>query len=323
MTAEYIWHLILTICLCRSIPVQAGFKLGVRSSGGQSNYRSICKNGNRLFVIIDADTVGNPVRLYYTDNYQNGWTQVPDFPDSAIGNLILAGNILYAAGINYVHDTTIYRSIDNGITWSRCSAPRGPIFFDLEYYNSKLYCAASSGVYQSNDSGASWQLLGDSLLISSVAAVGNSLYGASYDGFYKYDSLLNSWESFEMPACEAGIVLMPFGNKLFAATQGGSVYYEDSAIMTAAINETYKSQFMLYPNPTRGECNAVFTPLSPASKSELDIVDMCGSTLKSMPVSAGANTLHFNTGDMADGIYFCVLKSDGAIVDVRRLVVGR
>ncbi len=79
----------------------------------------------------------------------------------------------------------------------------------------------------------------------------------------------------------------------------------------------------IYPNPTSGICHALFTLSSPDTKNDLIITDISGRTIKTIPVAAEANEVSFNTNDMNSGIYFCVLKSDEIVMEVKKLVVAK
>ena len=103
---------------------------------------------------------------------------------------------------------------------------------------------------------------------------------------------------------------------IFALTCNGVVQS-----ITQPLANINTSNLNLYPNPAEGDCNAVFTLPSSSHLNELDIVDVCGATLKSISIAPGAAALNFNTGDISHGIYLCVLKSDGVILDVKKLAV--
>ena len=120
--------------------------------------------------------------------------------------------------------------------------------------------------------------------------------------------------------------LHSFGDTTYALSDRG-IYALTCSGVALGISEPEQTlapdNLSLYPNPSQGECNAVFTLPSSSAKNEFEIVDVSGRVLKTITVPSGATTLNFNTDNFSRGIYLCVLKADGVVANVRRLVVVR
>ena len=143
-----------------------------------------------------------------------------------------------------------------------------------------------NSVYCTHDFGLSWNYVG--------------LYGTNVYALYSFG--------------DTTYALSDMG--IYALTCSGVVLGITEPVPTpAAVN------LSLYPNPTQGECNAVFTLPTSSAKNKFEIADMSGRVLKTIPVVAGANTLNFTTNDFSRGIYLCVLRAGGEVLGVRRFVV--
>jgi hypothetical protein len=145
---------------------------------------------------------------------------------------------------------------------------------------------SGNGVYCTHDLGATWNFVGlEGIHVYALYSFGDTTYALSDRGIY-------------------------------ALTCGGVILGISQPQQAQAA-----SHLSLYPNPAQGDCNAVFTLPASSAKSEFDIVDVSGRILKTIPVPTGTNTLNFGTDNFSRGIYFCVLKADDLVVDVRKLVV--
>ncbi len=106
---------------------------------------------------------------------------------------------------------------------------------------------------------------------------------------------------------------------IFALTCSGVV----GPLSVAETKVKSTGDLLLFPNPTSGNCRAVFDLSSAHTKNELMIVDIAGRIIKTISIGPDTNEVNFNTSDMNSGIYFCVLKSDESPLDVRKLVVAK
>ena len=79
---------------------------------------------------------------------------------------------------------------------------------------------------------------------------------------------------------------------------------EDTGVL--AINEVTKSNFSIYPNPSKGDLNIILSTLYADTK--LDVYDISGRKVKSQKVIS-LNT-HINLDNLAEGLYFFKIISN-------------
>jgi hypothetical protein len=117
--------------------------------------------------------------------------------------------------------------------------------------------------------------------------------------------------------------LYSFGDTTYALSDIGIYALTCNGIVQNITGPQFKAagNLQLYPNPTNGQCNAVFTLPALASNCQMDITDVYGNTVKTVYIQPGAASMAFTTDDMSRGVYLCVMKCAGVIADVKQLVV--
>jgi photosystem II stability/assembly factor-like uncharacterized protein len=165
----------------------------------------------------------------------------------------------------------------------------GGIIASFTYTSPSFLNSSGYGIYCTHDHGATW---------TEVGLKGVNVYGLHNFGDTTY-------------------ALSDLG--IFALTCSGIA----GPLSIAETNRKLAGSLSLSPNPTSGICHAVFTLSSADTKNDLIILDITGRTIKTIPVADEANEVSFNTSDMNGGIYFCVLKSDEIVMEVKKLVVAK
>ena len=87
-------------------------------------------------------------------------------------------------------------------------------------------------------------------------------------------------------------------------------------------NEVFISDFTVYPNPSHGNTNIIYTPLGSTSNLTLTITDITGKEIQSNVVdsSAGLKAYSIDCSNWHSGIYLVSLKSDQKVV-TKKLIV--
>ncbi len=103
----------------------------------------------------------------------------------------------------------------------------------------------------------------------------------------------------------------------------GQVLNATSALSVTGITDvnSHIDQLSIYPNPTTDELNVLFT-MNKAQNVSFDIVDMLGKVVYTQTYNKLAATnqaINFSVADLASGVYFLNLKTEGGIV-TRRFV---
>jgi hypothetical protein len=76
----------------------------------------------------------------------------------------------------------------------------------------------------------------------------------------------------------------------------------------------------LYPNPANNNVTVNYE-LNQGAAS-LEIKNLLGQVQRVTPIVAGSKSANLNVADLPSGIYFVTLKSNGNIIDTKRLVVN-
>ena len=110
--------------------------------------------------------------------------------------LAVSGEIVYVGK----RDGHLWQSLDGGNSWNDVT-PNLPLtighFMQVVFVGSRVHVASDKGVINSKD-GVDWRVLtdetGESVIIKSLAAAGDSVYGANDDGIYRLQSDNDIWE---------------------------------------------------------------------------------------------------------------------------------
>ena len=89
-----------------------------------------------------------------------------------------------------------------------------------------------------------------------------------------------------------------------------------------AINEITSTPKLnaLFPNPANNNVTVNF--VLNAGQASIEVKNVLGQVQKITPITAGSKSTNLNVSDLPSGIYFVSLKSNGNIIDTKRLVVN-
>ena len=76
----------------------------------------------------------------------------------------------------------------------------------------------------------------------------------------------------------------------------------------------------IFPNPANNNVTVNFAVN--VGQASLEVKNVLGQVLRVTPIVAGSKSANINVADFASGIYFVSLKSNGNIIDTKRLVVN-
>jgi hypothetical protein len=161
---------------------------------------------------------------------------------TAIGNVIFAcGHHLFLNGASFESEIRLYKSSDNGISWSQVQTKGLTLLTgnSLFNFNNKLFISGAASktwgdyaIYSSSDNGITWSQLNgipSSVAINEFTAIGNEIFacghhlflnGASYESeirLYKSSDNGISWSQVQTKGLTllTGNSLFNFNNKLF------------------------------------------------------------------------------------------------------------
>ena len=265
-------------------------------AGIYSNVNSFAISGNNLF----AGTNGG---VYLSTNNGTNWTGVNSgLPGPnrisgfylGVGALVVSpngkgGTDLFAGTLD-----SVYRSTDNGSSWSNVSfgLPKD-LLFSLFVNGTDLFAGTFSGVYLSTDYGTNWiqansGLTGDPIV--SFAVIGNNLYAGTSDG--------------------NGLWIRPLSQMITSVNQ---------------VSSRLPTNFSLqqnYPNPFNPTTTINYS-VPKSGLVTIKVYDILGrelANLVSEQKNAGSYSVQFNAAKLASGVYFYRMQA-GDFVDIKKLLL--
>jgi photosystem II stability/assembly factor-like uncharacterized protein len=180
------------------------------------------------------------VMFYATSSLHAQWVEIPH-PGELIPELIAIGPNIYSAG-----NDTVFRSTDEGVTWSSISDTLSPFF--LYYHIAGIFANGvtliaiahdTSVLFRTSDDGVHWDTISSSLPINKIrimAASGSSLFGnvSAPDGGVLHSSDNGShWSEDTAGLQNASIsALATNGPMVFAGTGGQGIFRSSDEGMT-------------------------------------------------------------------------------------------
>jgi photosystem II stability/assembly factor-like uncharacterized protein len=264
------------------------------------NTKSVMKMGDFGWVYAITSKPGG--KLFAGVNYYNGilfrstdygytWAQDTNGIGSAsITSLLttLKGTILAgSAGFG------IYRSTDDGTSWTHTSIQSGVCRILIQYFDGKVIAGNREGkIFESSNDGDTWNDISTGFPSGSITCIiqdhqGSLFAGTSEDGIFRALQTVNI---------------------VTTSHQNPKTYY---------LNQNY-------PNPFNPSTSISFS-LSSKSFVSLKVFDIIGrevATLVNGELSAGNHTRQWNAVNMSSGVYFYRLQT-GTFTDVKKLVLLR
>jgi len=112
-----------------------------------------------------------------------------------------------------------------------------------------------------------------------------------------------------------------FWNSLAIADSVWMILKNGTCGMINVDNPVYNKNISIYPNPAINGFELEYD--LDISEGLLEIRSMVGSTVKSVPIETSKGRLFVETADLPEGLYVCSVLSEGKVIRVLKLVVGR
>lgn len=293
---------------------------------------SLAYNGDKLFAAEE--------NVIITNDAGNTWTTAADLSGSYCETIIADSNMIFAG--SYFGD--LYKSDDNGITWSKISA-FGRKLLSMAKKSDNLYVGCefknlndTCRLFYSPDNGISWQdkKLGSLLYleIRAIAVAANKIFvglGLDYNVLnntfllYSEDNG-NSWNNYtdNLPRININSLKIN-GNYLYAATEGKGIWKRPlSDFVGISENSEIVSTVSVFPNPLADNMHFSYE-LKKDAKVKLNIFDIAGrlvNTLIDENQTAGKQQLDFDASNLNAGIYYYQLIV-GDYISSGKLIVAR
>ncbi|MFH0735226.1 MAG: T9SS type A sorting domain-containing protein [bacterium] len=228
----------------------------------------------------------------------------------AVNGVLFVETYVYPEG-------TIYRSINNGETWSKVNGLSS--FNEFALFENKIYAATGYGIGISTNKGSTWTI--DNRIIgNTIFAYGNDLFVGSTEGkIYRYNKN-NSWDLISndlLPTNSSVVKMQVFEDFLFVGLENSGAYKCSLSEILTSVDENIEeipTTFELaqnYPNPFNPSTTILFSLLTKEFVT-LKIYDVLGKeiiTLVNEELNAGKHSKQWNAEGLSSGIYFCNLKA--------------
>jgi uncharacterized protein (TIGR03437 family) len=204
----------------------------------QSRIQSFAADGARVVV-------GTASGLFLSNNNGLSWRLAgPSLPRLSIPAVAVSGNQLFAsAGDEFITRRGVYRSADNGATWTKTSTglPREEFIRALGVAGGTLYAGVDRrGVFLSTDNGENWKAANTgfptSTLIRSFAVIGSKVYASTESGLYVTANSGDTWTGIRgglpsgavlsVAASGANLVAVTLSDGLYRSTDNGATWSE-------------------------------------------------------------------------------------------------
>lgn len=255
-------------------------------------------------------------------NVYSNWLKVAEVSASScilpLGDIILVGT-----------NNGIYRSVDNGLSWSHYTVDNPySVITDLSKNDDYIFAGTYNGVYSSADTGKTWSCLGPSYSILSVYAKDSIVFVCIHGGgLFRSENNGQSWTPIDGNHFYSYLL---YNNKIFVSFLYNSLWYYDLSQMTnvSELNNSIPNRFILqqnYPNPFNQSTKITYS----VSKSDhviLKIYDVLGSEIKTLVNNfqlINTYSINFNASNLSSGIYFYKFQIGKDFVQTRKMLLIR
>jgi photosystem II stability/assembly factor-like uncharacterized protein len=200
---------------------------------------------------VYAATGGNPSKIFRSTDEGASWQErLPNggynFNDMTVtpGGTVLAGTFyMFSFHGQFIQSGDIYRSQDNGNTFSAASFPDLAIGSIEANTNGDIYVATISGLFKSVNGGISWGLIRNDTCSKIFTSSAGHIFFSARQLVYRSTNHGGSWESVnpKLPMASApdGSLFTAEGGKIFKSTDNGNSWNQIAIISNAPLFDVY------------------------------------------------------------------------------------
>ena len=255
----------------------------------------------------------------------NSWTAVNNgLPANLLCVYAFAtdGNYLYIGVGKSNMNARVYRTSNNGGSWVSVSNGLDPQFDfkTLAVLGNTLFAGSHAGVFSSVNSGNSWTQMNSGIHVNHLTVYDTSIYAATQLGgvFTSHDAGLN-WQAINNGLKHMTVnTLITAKNKLYAGTNGGSVYSWDLNPLSAGIHQqAHHSSFIsLYPNPANNK-------VSIQGIKESCLLKLYNNMGQLMIETRIENDSTLSLEELNPGCYTLMIEKSNQLISYQRLMIHR
>lgn len=267
---------------------------------------------------VIAGTVSSGVLV--SNNNGMNWSS----GNTGMGNQMISS---LATGPGVVYASTgagLFQSVDNGQSWSLSGNGLPPTSGSVSVVTSgdtAITAMHLSGLYLTTDGGLQWYQTGSGIpgntMVRDLLIYQNIIIAGTDLGIYVSSDLGNTWTQFNDGLTTTKISkLYKDGNRIYAGTQGGSIFSHDNLLTGLSDVNPGFSKIKVFPNPLSTATNTATVNIEGfSSEGELEIISTKGQLLKQVQINSGAQSILLE--NFQSGIY--LLK----FTDKRNVIYGK
>lgn len=288
----------------------------------------IHRSSNKSLFLIEA----NNSKFFKSVNNGASWTYVSTIPST---NIVARKFEISPSGIIYAISDSLYKSVNNGVSWTNIGVANGTPQALYITPNGDLYVGYSvqtgvilKDIYKLSNGSSTWIKLNSTSFnynynFSDLVVNNNgNIFATFSDALNGYGCMrsidggatFNKFTSGLPDAYDYSIYLISNGYLLIS--NGGSGIYitkTTSEVSSGIDNEVQLLRISISPIPVSNKATLYFN-LKASEEITIDLYDTQGRKVKrllSEKRAGGDNRLEFNTDDLTNGVYHCVIKAGG------------
>jgi hypothetical protein len=283
-------------------------------------------DGSMAFCVKDSTIFVASYGISQSKDHGVNWQRV--FIDTTIlangfYSIVSNGSDIFAGGDSFYGSTGIYRSTDDGATWTNIGPPSLGVLA-IATIGSKLIIGAfgdlPGSILVSSDTGRTWI---SKLAVEAVSFSQSSSYlfaGTSQNGVLVSSDTGETWSNVALADTDVTVLAIS-GNYLVAGTWWGNIFRFAISDLIASGGITERSieqtSFRAYPNPL-SESTTIDFMAETAGYASVSIVNALGTEvarLFSGELAAGEHSFTWNAekNSIPNGMYECLVRMNGRV----------
>ena len=201
-------------------------------------------------IVLAQSNLPNNEGIYLSTNYGSTWSKVHSASSYMSWNTwktadAFSDSLAFVGIDNYLADSYILRSSNNGFTWFdssylNCTSIYSIVACPIDTLNNFIFAGTDSGLYRSSDYGKNWSLLNNGINSTYILSLtynnkGNLLYAGTGDGIYCSSDNGESWNVIGNPS---EWIFTSSGSDIFATSSNEEYLFNNKNYQTVIYHST-------------------------------------------------------------------------------------